>query len=365
MHPLSIRSLAAEALSGRRGGRRAGSVVSTLLFSLSLTGCTKSPPPPDAPPPATVVHASPVTTENLPVLIAVNGTVRPVQRALIAAKVTGVIEQLPVALGQRVAAGDLLAQLAAADLAARVAQTRTTLAQTRRDLDRDTRLATGGAATEDAVRLSTDRVALAEAALREAETTLAYATLRAPFAGVVSRRLVHAGDLASPGQALVEIEGASAFEIEVPVPDSLVAHLAIGAVLAFELPSGSAGGPPASFTATVTEFSSASDTSARTSFAKLAVPGDLAVRSGQFVRVFLPGDATRTILAPTAAITTFGQMERIFVVTADRRASLRLVKTGPRHGNRIEIVSGLDGSETIVLAPPPGLRDDQPLTLAP
>ena len=49
--------------------------------------------------------------ENVPTLTEVIGTVRPVQRAMIAAKVMGAIEELPVALGQRVKAGDPLVKI--------------------------------------------------------------------------------------------------------------------------------------------------------------------------------------------------------------------------------------------------------------
>ena len=328
--------------------------------ALALVGCSKPHPAAPADLPPVRVAIARVATEDLPVLTAVTGTIRPVQRATIAAKVMGVIEQLPVSLGQRVATGDLLVQLTATDLAARVAQARTQLDQSRRDLERDTRLAATGAATADALRLSTDRVALAEAALREAETTLGYATLRAPFAGVVSRRLVYAGDLASPGQPLVELEGSAAFEIEVPVPDSLATHLAIGTSLTATLPLSGA-----SFTGVITERSSAADASARSVLAKVSVPADTLVHSGQFVRVQLPGEPARTILVPANTVSAFGQMERVFVVSADHRATLRLVKAGARRGDRIEVLSGLDGGEAVVIAPPAGLRDGQPLTLAP
>lgn len=335
-------------------------VLLAVVLALAISGCAKSHPPAATALPAVAVHVAPVTAEDLPVLTAVTGTVRPLQRAVVAAKVMGAIEQLPVTLGQHVAAGDLLARLAATDLAARVTQAQTTLAQARRDLDRDTRLATGGAATEDAVRISADRVALAEAALREAETTLGYATLRAPFAGVVTRRLAYAGDLASPGQPLLEIEGSDAFEIEVPIPDSLAATVALGSTLDVSLPA-----PATAFTASVTELSSAADSAARSVLVKLAVPAGASVRSGQAVRVLLLGTPARTLLIPASAVTTFGQMERVFVVTADRRASLRLVKTGAAHGERVEILAGLDAAENVILAPPVGLHDGQPLTFTP
>ena len=57
-------------------------------------------------------------------------------------------------------------------------------------------------------------------------------------------------------------------------------------------------------------------------------------------------------------------MERIFVVEQDR-AVLRLVKTGRTTGDRVEILSGLNPGEQIILAPPAALRDGQPITTQP
>jgi hypothetical protein len=58
-------------------------------------------------------------------------------------------------------------------------------------------------------------------------------------------------------------------------------------------------------------------------------------------------------------------MERIFVMNPDRRAVLRLVKTGAIHGDRQEILAGLDAGEFVVLNPPTGLREGQSLEVQP
>jgi hypothetical protein len=103
--------------------------------------------------------------------------------------------------------------------------------------------------------------------------------------------------------------------------------------------------------------------------ARLTVPAGSAVRSGQYARVLLPGAPVRVILAPGAALSTFGQMERVFVVGDNNRAVLRLVKSGSLHGSAdrpsVEILSGLTGDERVVVAPPATLREGQPLEIVP
>jgi multidrug efflux pump subunit AcrA (membrane-fusion protein) len=70
------------------------------------------------------------------------------------------------------------------------------------------------------------------------------------------------------------------------------------------------------------------------------------------------------LLVPSSAVTTFGQMERVFVVSANR-ALLRLVKIGARHGADIEILSGLATGERIVADPAAPLRDGQSVEVKP
>lgn len=302
-----------------------------------------------------IVHA-----ENIATLTEVTGTIRPVQRAQIAAKVMGTIEELPITLGQKVRAGDLLVKISAGEITARVAQAQAQLNVARRDLERERDLLTKNASTADMVRGLEDRLAMTQAMMREAEVMLGYATVRAPFDGVVARKLAHTGDLAAPGQPLLEVEGLGDFQVEAAVPDSLATKLAPGTALAIDVPAAGL-----SFNGTLAELSSAADANAHSVLAKISVPAGTAVRSGQFARVQLSGAPVKTLLAPAAAVSTLGQMERIFVAGDGNRAVLRLVKTGATRGDRVEILAGLDDGERVVVAPPTGLRDGQSLEVQP
>ncbi|MBS0664671.1 MAG: efflux RND transporter periplasmic adaptor subunit, partial [Verrucomicrobia bacterium] len=176
----------------------------------------------------------------------------------------------------------------------------------------------------------------------------------------VARKLANVGDLAAPGYPLVELEGTDNFQVEVPVPDSLASRLAPGATLEVTIPAADL-----KVSTTLAELSSAADPSARTVLAKLALPAGAAVRSGQYARVLVPGAPVASLLIPAAALAPLGQMERIFVVGPGNRAGLRLVKSGARAGDQVEIVSGLDAGEQVVVAPPAGLREGQALEIQP
>jgi RND family efflux transporter MFP subunit len=329
-------------------------VISALAL---LAGCSKpAAENPAASLPPVAVSVARVEAVETPLLTEITGSVRSVQRATLAAKVMGTVADLPVTLGQRVAAGELLLRLSASEIDARVAQARAQLNIAARDLERERTLLAKGASTTDLVRSLEDRAAGAAAQLREAETMLGYTELRAPFAGVIARKFVDAGDLAAPGQPLLGLDGLDGFQIDAAVPDSLAGPLVPGQPLAVTVPS-----TGRSFTGTVAEISSATDATARTVLIKIAIPAGTEVRPGQFARVALPGQPVRTLLVPATAVSRVGQMERVFVAGPDKRAVLRLVKTGATHGDRVEILSGLDEGETVVVAPPATLREGQPL----
>lgn len=340
-----------------------------ILFLLAVpalvAGCSRQDSTPAAqaePPPAKVRIAVANANERANAVV-ITGRVYPQRQASLSAKVMGVIEEMPVTLGQRVKAGELLVKIAAGEISARVTQAESQLNSARRDLERERGLLKSGASTAEMVRGLEDRFAAAQAMVREAETMLSYAVLRAPFDGVVARKLAHAGDLAAPGVPLLELEGAGTFLVEVGIPESLVGPIEVGNRLRVEVPAADA-----RFDGEIVEISSASDTSALTVLAKIAVPAGQRVRSGQFARVSVPGAMSPALLVPREAVSRVGQLDRVFVAEpgppGPARAGLRLVKTGAVHGEQVEILAGLDAGERIVVSPSLHLREGQRLEAA-
>lgn len=329
------------------------------LVALVAAGCARHDAPPAAAAlPVAKVRVSTVQAAELPQLAEVTGTVRPVQRATLAAKTMGAIIDLPVALGQRVRAGETLARITADDTAARVAQAKSQSVLVQRDLARERDLLAKGASTAETVRSLEDRLSGLEAAVREAEALLAHAVIRAPFDGVIARRPANPGDIVFPGQALLEIEGASGFEIEAGIPETLASTLRTGTTLGCRVDG-------LRFNGVVRELSPAADPATRTVSAKIAVPAGTAVRSGQFARLEVAAAIQRTLLVPAESVSLLGQMERVFLAGEGNRAVLRIVRTGARRGEAVEVLAGLDAGDRVVLAPAATLREGQPLEVQP
>ncbi|MFM8336126.1 MAG: efflux RND transporter periplasmic adaptor subunit, partial [Opitutaceae bacterium] len=142
------------------------------------------------------------------------------------------------------------------------------------------------------------------------------------------------------------------------IPETLASALRIGSTLGCRVDA-------LRFNGVIRELSSAADPATRTVSAKIAVPTDAAVRSGQFARVAIPGATQRTLLIPAESVSLIGQMERVFIAGEGNRAVLRIVRTGARRGDAIEVLAGLDAGDRVILSPTATLREGQPLEVQP
>lgn len=323
-----------------------------LLFPLAGLAA-EADPVPERPP--VTVQVAKVRRERIPALIEVTGTIQAAQRAAISAKISGVITRMPVVLGSTVKAGDLLASLSAEEITARVNQAEAQLAQALRNLEREQNLLSKNAATPDSVKTLREQYTMAQAGLREARSMLAYATLNAPFDGVITAKLASQGDLATPGTILLELENPRRLQVRTAVPESLVLAIRTGDQLFVRVETAGI-----ETKGTVSEIAPAADPQSRTAQVTLDLPEQEALRSGQFARVRVPGREETTLVVPAGAVVPLGQMDRVFVVE-DGRARLRLVRTGWREHGATEILSGLGGDETVVTSNNTQLVDGQSL----
>jgi len=331
-------------------------VTSILMFA----GCSRPSSPSTTPTLTPVsVRTAGVEFTTLPLTQTLTATVRPLEHATLAARVIGSVTDANFAVGQTVKTGELLLTLTADEVPARLAQARAALAQAEREAAREAALVKQSATPAETALAAEDRRRIAAAAVKEAEAFLAYTRIMAPFAGTITQKFVNSGDLAAPGTHLFALEATDQLRAEVQVPETS-ATLPLGTAVSVQLAPAAA-----PLSATLVEFSAAAEPATRTRLAKLALPATSAARSGQFIRVLWPVGETTALLIPSTALTTLGQMERVFVVTPEGRAQLRLVKSGAVTGDRIAILSGLSVGEIVVLTPVATLRDGQPVTLQP
>lgn len=287
------------------------------------------------------------------------GTVEALQRATIASKVTGTIAQLPVELGSLVKKGDLLVELKADEIAARLSQAKALWEQAKRNLEREKRLLAQNASAQEKVNMLQDAFLVAESGLQEAKTLFSYTTVRAPFEGRIASKNVQPGDLAIAGAALLVLENNNKLQIVGAMPEELLENLRIGAGLQVKVPAASL-----ETEGQISEIAPAADASTRTVIVKISVTSTPTLRPGQFARISLPGGpSARTLFVPEKAVHSFGQMERVFVAK-DASAKLRLVRTGAKRDGFVEILSGLSPGDKVILHAN-NLHDGQAIAVLP
>ncbi|MBE2178846.1 MAG: efflux RND transporter periplasmic adaptor subunit [Chthoniobacterales bacterium] len=314
-----------------------------LASALLIAGCGKHGTSVDrAEGQAVPVIAAEVTVRPLWDEEEVVGNVEAAQRAVLSAKVTGVVDAVKVAPGARVVRGEVLATIDAREIKARLDSATAAQDQAQRDFARIERLLQSGSSTRQEFDAATTRLRTADAAVVEAGTMLQYTEITAPFDGVVTRKLAEVGDLATPGRPLLEIENSSLLRFECEVPEALIDRVQMGA----ELPV-SVDAAGATLAGRVSEIAPSASAGSRTFLVKLDLPAAERLRAGQFGRASVPVRERPAVLVADEAVVRRGGIESVFVVE-DGVATLRLVKTGRHIDGQVEIVSGLAGGERVV-----------------
>ncbi len=336
------------------------STFAAATLCLLLNGCSKeeaNPAKSASSLPVSPISVATVQSVSAARLAEVVGTVQAVAQAEIAAKISGNIITMPVDLGSRVERDELLVELVAGEISAQLQQAEAQLAQARRNLAREESLLKKNAATQETVKSLQDTLKIAEASFRQAQTMLDYTRITAPFSGIITRKFANVGDLATPGRTLLKIESAEQLEVVTDLPEAMMLQVNKGDILPVFIPS-----IDLQLDGVVAEVSPTADPTSRTVPIKLRLPGHPTLRAGQFARVTLASNETETLTVPGEALLPLGQIERLFVVE-DGVARLRLVRSGTRQDGRVEILSGLQGQEQVVVAGNRRLQDGQPVEI--
>ena len=346
-------------------------VVSLILF-INLFGCGSGPEKPTASQASPVnVTVAPVERSPLGGETVYSGTVEAETKVTVSTRISGWIEHMAVKEGDHVGRNDLLirlrdteakAQLAQAEAAIEAARAQFTNAQT--NLKRIEALFKDRAATQkelDDMRTAfkTARAHL-EAARQQKKAALemlAYTEIRSPMAGVVSRRFADPGDLATPGHPLLVLEDTRRVKIVASVSESAVQAIVPGTAVQVHIPSAGTGW----IQGTVTRLVPGADPQTHQFNLEVVLANPKGrIQSGVFARVKVASSGETALVIPRKALFRRGQLEGVYTVK-DSVAHLRWVKTGRVDGTHVEVLSGLEEGEQVVLDPAPAVRDGQPV----
>ncbi len=321
----------------------------TIVLALCLSSCSKQEFPSDNAQVPVIVTTAQVQLEDYLAPEEIMGTVASGLRAIISAKLSARVLKVLATPGQHVKAGELLVELDSERARAGLDQARALSEQSARELARYQSLLSTGAITKQELESAEVKAKVAQANLHEAESALSDTHISSPYAGVITRKFIEVGDLTSPSKALLEMEDPTALRFESDLPEGLIDKIQIGQTLEIAAGQGR-------FEGRVIEISPAADENTRSFHIKVSLPQAAGVRSGQFGRLFVPAHQRKIIRVPLSALVQRGQMQIVYVVK-NELAELRLIRSGKVFPDSIEILSGLEAGEDLVVSDISNLKD--------
>lgn len=341
-------------------------VVPVFLCSL-LVGCGEDDPREAVVRPAMVVQPLPMSAQAQ----SYPGEVRARFEPELAFRIGGKISRRLVEVGDRVKAGQALAeldpkdvrlqldairaQLAAAEAAAQLAKSERDRYKTLIDRQMVSRSQYDNA--ENSYKSANARLKQARAEFEVASNQAAYAVLQAPVDGVISARRAEAGQVVAAGQTVFVLAADGEREVLISLPESVIEDVRIGLPVSVEL--WSKGGQR--YPGKIRELAPAADPQSRTYAARVAFSaGAGSIDLGQSARVFIEAQTAVSLSVPLAAVTAEGGEPYVWVIDPKTSAAVRTaVKIGPYGQERVPVLEGLEAGDWVVLAGVQMLRDGQ------
>jgi RND family efflux transporter MFP subunit len=218
-------------------------------------------------------------------------------------------------------------------------------------------------AGQAALDAAQSQLAGAKAKLAHDQSLFDYSKITAPFSGVVTERYANLGTLVQAGtnsstqaMPIVKLSQDDLFRLVIPVPESYVRFIRIGDPVNVRVPSLNR-----NFPGKVARFSVDVRSDTRTMHTEVDVPNPQRVLlPGLYAEAVLQFDSKQNVAAvPVQALSHEGDKPSVLVVRADGTLERRAVEVGMQTSSDVEIVSGLNEGEQVVVSDRAGLKPGQ------
>ncbi|HEV7611657.1 MAG TPA: efflux RND transporter periplasmic adaptor subunit [Steroidobacteraceae bacterium] len=308
------------------------------------------------------------------------GTLLGVIESTVYARSNGYVVRWAKDIGSAVKKGELLAEIAAPEIDQELSQAMSARTQAsagaglaKSTAERWQALRQKDAVTQQdlderqsAYNQAAANLAAADANVGRLQNLRGFNRVVAPFDGVVTRRNVDVGDLVNAGnggtgQALFAVAQVDPLRLYVYVPQVYAPQIKIGDPVTVTLPERVG----QEFRGTIARTARAIDTATRTMQVEIELPNPTgALIAGSYVQVSLPINMdSRALVVPTNVLLFRPEGSRVALVDGDGRVHLVSVKLGTDFGTEVEVLSGLNASDRIVLNPADSLADGDVVTL--
>jgi RND family efflux transporter MFP subunit len=336
--------------------------LTALVLAGLLAACGEAPAPETPAAPVADLKTAPVELRDIELTTSAEAVVEAVRQSTVSAQIAGRIVALNFDVGDFVKQGAVIARIderavaqAAEASDAQVREAQAALANARANYERSRQLLAQKFISQAALdqaesnyKAAQARVSALLAGAGAAATERSFATLVAPYSGVVSARHVELGEMAAPGRPIMTGFDPSTLRVVANVPQAQVAAIRALGKARIEVPSLGRWVDVKSMT-----IVPAADPRTHTTRIRLDLPTDVrGVVPGVYARAhFVVGSAPR-LLVPRAAVVRRSEVTAVYVVGDDYRPRLRQVRLGDAGDETaIEVLAGLQPGERVALEP--------------
>jgi membrane fusion protein (multidrug efflux system) len=323
----------------------------------------------------TSVVVAPAVALDVPIELKASGELEARDETSVAAEVAGRVTRILVDEGGAVAGGGVVLetdperrQLELDAAIARVAQAQATLQKDQRQTERVRELFQSNVASkaalddaETALRLAVAQADAERAQRGVARRALEDASVKAPFAGLVSRRHVNVGEFVQPGTKLFDLVSLDPIEAIFHLPEVDSGRVRLGQPVEISLSPF----PGELFRGEVSVVSPTIDPTTRTLRVKALIPNpDGRLRPGLFARASLGVELRKgLVMVPEDALLQRSDGQVLFVLDGDNRVHRLVVDVGVTHDGLVEVRSGIAAGDRVVRRGQDGLADGEPVAL--
>lgn len=295
-----------------------------------------------------MVEMAVVTSEPLNVNIEAVGTLAANESVILRPEVAGRVLEIPFTEGAPVKKGDVLFKLDDRIMRAELKQAAANARMARLDYDRFVKLARTGAATRRLADQSQANLSVAEANADLAGAKLDYATIRAPFDGVVGLRKISPGEYVTVGQDLANFVSYDPMKVDFTIPETRSGALQVGQTINIALDAL----PSEIFKGQVYALNPELDVSGRAVSLRALVPNpDGRLKPGSFARIELEISQNNAALTiPEGAVIPQGDKQFVYRITPESTVMLTPVSIGQRLTGKVEITQGLAEGDRVVIS---------------
>lgn len=311
------------------------------------------------PPP--VVEVIKASKEEVNLRVSALGTLQADQAITVRPEITGIVTSIDFTDGERIEKDDVIITLDDRDLKARLMQAEARLTLTRANYQRAERLLKQGSGTARARDEALNDFKSAEAEVAATETALDKATIKAPFGGIIGLRQVSLGQFLTAGDPIATLADVDNLRIDFQVSEVFLTEVGKGQpvnVIFDALPEQVYEGVISAVDPVVSVDGRALSVRA----VLQNVDGKL--RPGLFGRVEIVTDTRRSIMLPEASIVTTPTGEKAVFRVVDGQAKMSPVTIGTRIPGEVEILSGVEDGDTVIVSGQLKVQNGAPVEIA-